>query len=764
MKTKFESISLLWAGEWPFWQTLITALVVAGIIWFLYRAEAKKGTSGRLRWVLPTLRCLAIITLILTLAGPILRLKREEGNRGRVTVFLDSSESMNLKDNSFSPSRKILLAKEHGFLPKESNLVDFRLHEVGQNMKELARLLRNINSNNTGRKNLVDSRKLLNSSLKTLGDINDQFQVVTKENHLLEEIWFNLDGDQTEDFLKSKGFKNSKPVQTSYLSKAESKRNIGDRYGRRIRAFLKPPVDGEYKFWIFSDDASVLRMAQPGEENFKILVETKSYTSFSWSENLQSEGQYLEAGKLYPIEMIHKEGSGDDFCAFGWTLPNGETEKPIPGKRFSAPLTPDDAQKGLSFSKRIRQKLIPLIDSKKNSDQIDWNALSIEAFEIGLLIEEEFDQYAAKLLDKNHISLNEGIANFEKFSRIERATRLLKHPENGFLKNLNETHLLEIRNLSENATEVIWDNFSNNIQFNPKIISQSSYTDLSNGILDALKVESDEENQKDSETVRSAAVLITDGGHNREGSPLETAKLLSARNLPIYTVGLGSELRPPDFALLNSMVPDSVYKEDRIKGILSFKDHLLPGTPYNLTIYDENNETVWRKSQVGMGAGINQLSFDFGTNEIVDKKLDGLSEWDKNAMRTIPLNFLVRVSPIEGEAETGNNKLTFSVDANLRKNQLLILDSRPRWETRYLNNLFERDDRWEVSCVWGKPENSEQKLPRGAEKNYFPIQRKKLFEFDLIIFGEISPEEFSTEEQSWLVNFVNQKGGGNIIY
>ena len=760
MKTDFDNFRILWAGEWPLWQAVSVALVVACIIWFLYRTESKKGTSGRLRWFLPTLRCLAIITIILTLAGPVLRFQKEEGNRGRVTVFLDSSGSMGLKDSTFSSARKILLANEHGFLPKESNLVDFSLHEAGQNMKKVARLLREQDSRVSNRKKVGDIRKLINSSLKTVEDIDAEFQVITKDNHLLEEVWLNLDGDQTEELLKSKVFKDSKPDRTSYLTKAESSRNAADRFGRRIRAFIKPPIDGEYTFAIFSDDSSLLRIAEPGKKNFKKIVETKSHTSFSWSENLQSKPQFLEAGKLYPIEMIHKEGSGDDFCAFGWTLPNGENEKPIPGKRFSSPLSPTDTKKNLPFSGKIRQKFNQLIDSKSDLVEIDFNLLSIEAFEIALLLEEEFDRYANSLLGENIISLNEGIANFEKFSRIERATRLLNHPKNGFLEELKETHLLEIRNLSENATEVIWDNFSENTQFDSKVNPESSYTDLSNGILDALKVETDKENKKAVEKVRTAAVLITDGGHNREGSPLETAKLLSARNLPIYTVGLGSDIRPPDFALLGSMVPDSVYQEDRIKGALSIKDHLVPGTPYQVIIHDEHNKTVWEKSLVGVEAGISQLSFDFPTKEIVDRSLEGISGTERDALRTIPLNFSVNVSPIEGEAETDNNKIVFSIDANMRKNQLLILDSRPRWETRYLNNLFERDDRWETSCVWGEQANEKKDLPRGEEKNYFPIEREKLFEFDLIIFGEIPPEEFSIDEQNWLVDFVNQRGGG----
>ena len=141
-----NEIRLLWSGEWPLWQALGVGLLLAIGIWLIYRAELRKGTSGRLRWFLPSLRCLALIGIVLTLAGPILQLQREEGNRGRITVFLDSSESMNLKDNSLGPGRKILLAQEHGFLPEESNLVDFSLFEASRMIKNAGIVLRKCES------------------------------------------------------------------------------------------------------------------------------------------------------------------------------------------------------------------------------------------------------------------------------------------------------------------------------------------------------------------------------------------------------------------------------------------------------------------------------------------------------------------------------------------------------------------------------------------------------------------------------------------
>ncbi len=755
----FDQISLLWSGEWPLWQSLAAAFLLGAIVWWVYRNEVKKGTSGILRWILPILRCTALLALFLILAGPVLKFQKEEGNRGKITVFLDSSESMSLQDSALSPDRKILLTKEHGFLPKESNLVDFRIYQASRSMRKVARLLQNIGSSNSENQEFRKIRELLDNAIQNLAEVDLEASSITKPNHLLEEIWMDLGGQQINDLLNNQQFKSGKADRSAYLTIAESKRDIGERYGRRIRGFLKPPVDGEYTFWAYSDDSSLLRIALTASNKYKEILKIDSHTAPSWETSIKSKPIFLKAGESYPLEMIHIEGTGNDFCAFGWTQPNGEIERPIPGKYFTAPLANSEPNMHSTLHKRIMERFA---DIKPNLEKegIDCEELAIEAIDTASQLDEKFATYAQSLLDQNLVSLNEAVAKLEGFTRMDRATRLLNHPDSGFLNEFKETHLVEIRNLSENATDVIWDNFSDFESFDPNISPVAPYTDLSMGILNSFQMESGSQKKESKTKNRAAAVLITDGRHNQVSSPLETAKLLSSRNIPIYTVGLGSNQRPPDLALLRAFVPETVYQEDRIQGTLSLKDHLVPGTPYRIIIKDKLGETVWEKSLVGIEAGITQISFDFPVKEIVERKLVGISESERNALRTVPLNFKISVDPIEGEKESQNNQVVFSIDANMRKYQLLLLDSRPRWETRYLNNLLERDDRWEISCAWGNPNESEQQIYRGEEKGEFPVKKENLLEFDLIIFGEIKPNEFSAEEQLWLVDFVTQRGGG----
>ena len=364
-------------------------------------------------------------------------------------------------------------------------------------------------------------REELSSVLKILKDKKDTYSEKTRDNSLLEEIWFNLEGDDWEALLEEKKFTSEGPDQFSYLSSLETKRNIGDSYGRKIRASLSPPEDGEYTFWILSDDSSILQIAQPGTKNIRKIAEVDSHTGYSWNASVRSEKIFLRKQNDYEIQIIHKEGGGEDFCAVGWTLPSGVNERPIEGKHFSAPLSSKDTPSELDLQAEIRQKFESILRPNSEIESSSFDNLAIEALDYSFLFMEKFVAYAQSLLNQNIIPLNESLNNFQSFSRMDRATRLLAHPTNGILEEFRDTHILEIRNLSENATEVLWDNISETKNFDTKITPQSPYTDLSQGILSSLRVEDDENEDNHTSTIRGAALLISDGGHNRENSPLK---------------------------------------------------------------------------------------------------------------------------------------------------------------------------------------------------------------------------------------------------
>ena len=79
---------------------------------------------------------------------------------------------------------------------------------------------------------------------------------------------------------------------------------------------------------------------------------------------------------------------------------------------------------------------------------------------------------------------------------------------------------------------------------------------------------------------------------------------------------------------------------------------------------------------------------------------------------------------------------------------MLIIDGRPRWETRYLRNLFQRDERWQVSLTVAGPGAAEDSLPRGEGEDVFPEDKRTLFARDLGWSWAKSPSISSSRKNS----------------
>lgn len=105
------------------------------------------------------------------------------------------------------------------------------------------------------------------------------------------------------------------------------------------------------------------------------------------------------------------------------------------------------------------------------------------------------------------------------------------------------------------------------------------------------------------------------------------------------------------------------------------------------------------------------------------------------------------------EATLDNNQADFVVTVNEDPLHVLLVDAHPRWDSRYLASLFERDPRVEVTRRYRSI-----RVPAG-EPELLPPTQDELDAFDLILLGDLTPEELAPGDQERLRDFVSRRGG-----
>ncbi|MCK6499312.1 MAG: PA14 domain-containing protein, partial [Nitrospira sp.] len=112
----------------------------------------------------------------------------------------------------------------------------------------------------------------------------------------------------------------------------------------QLRAYLFPPVSGEYRFWIYADDTCLLFISTNDlPRDKRQIARLDAWTNFR-DYQVVSEPVELEAGRRYYLEALYKEAGGGDGVGVAWQLPGGVAPSagapPISGEFLSSFTTP----------------------------------------------------------------------------------------------------------------------------------------------------------------------------------------------------------------------------------------------------------------------------------------------------------------------------------------------------------------------------------------------------------------------------------------
>jgi hypothetical protein len=130
-------------------------------------------------------------------------------------------------------------------------------------------------------------------------------------------------------------------------------------------------------------------------------------------------------------------------------------------------------------------------------------------------------------------------------------------------------------------------------------------------------------------------------------------------------------------------------------------------------------------------------------------------------------DFSIKVEIPEHSEETitSNNTASSPISIRQEKLKVLVIDSLPRWEYRYLRNALSRDPGVDVSCLLLHPD-----LDRvgGGSKDYikeFPATLEELSKYDVVFLGDVGIDKGQlTQEQCQMIRGLVEFQASGLVF
>lgn len=246
-------------------------------------------------------------------------------------------------------------------------------------------------------------------------------------------------------------------------------------------------------------------------------------------------------------------------------------------------------------------------------------------------------------------------------------------------------------------------------------------------------------------------ILATDGRHNRPERVEDVARRFGMMDAPVAVLAVGSGEDPRDASVVSVVAPEAIHLGDRLRITASLKFDGLRG----------------QKAKVVLRQGDTILE---------ERVLEIPQDHHREDIRFIHLpkeggmgGYKVEIRPLPDERFSENNEWAFETSITDARTNVLLIDSYPRWEFRYLRNLFYgRDKSVHLQSILFHPDRIEeqqnQDIPASASRPYgesqatqLPATEEEWRKFDVIIIGDVERESIGDETWKIISRCVNER-------
>ena len=259
-------------------------------------------------------------------------------------------------------------------------------------------------------------------------------------------------------------------------------------------------------------------------------------------------------------------------------------------------------------------------------------------------------------------------------------------------------------------------------------------TDIDSALSDTLK-------QHDN---LRAVIMLSDGDHNLGQPPVAAAQKMRVRGIPLFAMPIGSTQRMPDIEILTVAAPSYGIVGENVQIPFTIRSSLDREVRTVIRMRDEKGNEQSKNIDIPPNA------------ETYDSLLWRIR---KEGASTLELSLPVH----ERERIATNNTRKFSIAGRPEKIRVLVVESLPRWEYRFLRNALSRDPGVELSCLLFHPT-----LGPGGGPHYissFPSKPEDLAPYDVIFLGDVGiGNEQLTKEQCTLIRGLVENQASGVVF
>ncbi len=243
-----------------------------------------------------------------------------------------------------------------------------------------------------------------------------------------------------------------------------------------------------------------------------------------------------------------------------------------------------------------------------------------------------------------------------------------------------------------------------------------------------------------------AVVLVSDGDWNAGGPPLEAAQALRLAQVPVYTVAVGSSTRLPDLDVTSLDCPTMGVAGKPVRVPFTVRSSLPTERVLAATLAISSGEKISKEVRIPPMATVSDWIY-----------------WTPPGEGDYTVTLSLPVEP--GEILADNNTRTAPIAVRQEHLRVLVVESVPRWEYRYLRNALSRDPGIEVSCLLYHPGLSKRGGGFKDAITSFPKGRDELSQYDVVFLGDVGVGEgqLSDEDCRLLKGLVEYQASGLVF-